>query len=334
MPPDSTLSTSEFLSHLRDRDVRLWVEDGRLKADAPTGVLDDVIRGQLAARKRELMKLVSQTQATLSGPRSLVPLKPAGSQPPLFARPGHNGDVFCYRPLAEHLDPDRPLYGVEPKGSDGGPIAATVEEMAQYEVRQIQSLQTHGPYFIAGYCAGGSIAFESACQLAASGEEVARVLLFGSPSPAAHRGARVGARLRWIGERTRLHGGHILRSASMSEALGYARDRAQARADKSAARRDPLLANRRRIEDATVEAVKGYEPGYYAGRIDVFLPSEAWRRSGDRPHDWKRVAREVVEHVGPDGTDGDNMLLEPRVRSLAALLNPNLRPEGNGHAID
>ena len=32
------------------------------------------------------------------------------------------------------------------------------------------------------------------------------------------------------------------------------------------------------------------------------------------------------EHVGPDGTDGDRMLLEPRVRSLAALLNPTLCP--------
>jgi hypothetical protein len=96
-------------------------------------------------------------------------------------------------------------------------------------------------------------------------------------------------------------------------------------------RRDPSLANRRRIEDATVAAVKQYEPGFYAGRADVFLPSEAWRRSGERPHYWTRVAREVVEHVGPDGTDGtdgDNMLLEPRVRSLAALLNPTLRPSG------
>ena len=117
------MTTAEFLSTLRERGVRVWVEDGRLKADAPAGILDDALRGQLAARKRELMELVSETQATLSGPRSLVPLKSTGSQPPLFARPGHNGDVFCYRALAEHLDPDRPLYGVEPKGSDGGPTA-------------------------------------------------------------------------------------------------------------------------------------------------------------------------------------------------------------------
>ena len=178
------MTTAQFLSSLRELGIRVWVENDRLKCDAPPGILDDTLRGQLAARKHELLALVSQAHATLNGPRSLVPLKPAGSQSPLFARPGHNGDVFCYRPLVDHLDPDRPLYGVEPKGIDGGPTGATVEEMAEYEVAQIRSMQPQGPYFLAGYCAGGSIAFESARQLAASGEEVARVLLFGSPSPA------------------------------------------------------------------------------------------------------------------------------------------------------
>lgn len=320
------MSTAEFLSNLRERGVRVWVEDGRLKADAPAGVLDEALRGQLAARKPELLEVLSGTQAIRTAPQSLVPLKPAGSEPPLFARPGHNGDVFCYRPLTKHLDPARPLYGVEPKGSDGGPTGATVEEMAQYEVEQIRSLQPRGPYFVAGYCAGGTIAFESARQLAASGEEVARLLLFGSPSPAAYRGPQIRARLSWIGERMRRHGAAILGSGSASDAVSYVRVRAQARAEQAAIRRDPSLANRRRIEDATMAAVKRYEPSFYPGRVDVFLPSEAWRRSGDRPDDWKRVAGEVVEHIGPDGTEGDNMLLEPRVSALAALLNPALRP--------
>ena len=64
-------------------------------------------------------------------------------------------------------------------------------------------------------------------------------------------------------------------------------------------RKDPALENRRRVEDATVAAVKRYEPGFYAGRVDVFLPNDAWRRSGDQPDEWKRVAARVVEHVGP-----------------------------------
>ncbi len=95
------MTTAEFLSRQRERGVRLSVEDGRLKCDAPPGILDDGLQAQLAARKPELLDLIAEAQMTLGAPRSLVPLKPTGEHPPLFARPGHNGDVFCYRALAE-----------------------------------------------------------------------------------------------------------------------------------------------------------------------------------------------------------------------------------------
>ena len=62
----------------------------------------------------------------------------------------------------------------------------------------------------------------------------------------------------------------------------------------------------------------------------MFLPSEAWRHSGDRPDEWKRVAGQVVEHVGPDGCDGDDMLREPHVRVLAALLSRPSATEEDG----
>ena len=60
---------------LRERGVRLSVEDGRLKCDAPPGVLDDELRAQLAARKEELLTLIAGAETALSAPRSLVPLK-------------------------------------------------------------------------------------------------------------------------------------------------------------------------------------------------------------------------------------------------------------------
>ena len=82
-----------------------------------------------------------------------------------------------------------PSTASSPRASTAAPTPETVEEIAAYEVAQIRELQPQGPYYIAGYCAGGSIAFESARQLAAAGEEVARVLLFGSPFPAAYRDA-------------------------------------------------------------------------------------------------------------------------------------------------
>ena len=323
------MTTADFLSSLRERGVRLSVEDGRLKCDAPPGVLDDGLRAQLAARKQELLALIAEAETTLSAPRSLVPLKPTGDHPPLFARPGHNGDVFCYRALAEHLDPRQPLYGVEPKGIDGSPTPDTVEEMAEYEVEQIRRFQPEGPYYIAGFCAGGTVAFESARQLAQAGEDVARVLLVRQSVP--HRVPhRPGAVVPAFSEPPR-EAPHARRQRGLPCRWRRIHPRA-ARACAFGTRRVSasiqLSANRRRIEDATLAAVKRYEPGFYAGRVDVFLPSEAWRHSGDRPDEWKRVAGQVVEHVGPDGCDGDNMLREPHVRVLAALLNQAFRDEG------
>ena len=320
-------TTAEFLSILRERDVRLWVEDGQLKCDAPPGVLDEQWREQLAVRKHELVALIAQAESTVAGPRSLVPLKPTGDAPALFARPGHNGDVFCYLALASHLDPRQPLYGVEPGGLDGSPIADTVEEMAAFEVEQIRSHQAEGPYYIAGFCAGGAIAFESARQLVQAGEEVARVLLFGSPFPTTYRAGAVSTHVRSVRHRVRRHA-HALNTGSVSDRLDYVRDRAAARARAADDNRDPALDNRRRMEDATVVAVKRYEPGYYPGRVDAFLPSAAWRSAGEGSEEWKRVARQVIEYVGPDGADGDNMLLEPHVGALAALLKQSLNDEG------
>lgn len=314
------MTTANFLSSLRERGVRLSVADGRLMCDAPLGVLDDGLRAQLAARKQELLTLIAEAEMSLGAPRSLVPLKPTGEHPPLFARPGHNGDVFCYRALAAHLDPRKPLYGVEPKGVDGSPTPETVEEIAEYEVAQIRRFQPEGPYYIAGFCAGGTITFESARQLAHAGGDVARVLLFGSPFPTVYRTGRVRRHMA------------AATAGSLAEGVEYIRRRAGARVATAGERHDPALANRRRIEDATLAAVKRYEPGFYAGRVDVFLPSEAWRHSSDRPDEWKRVAGQVVEHVGPDRCDGDDMLLEPHVPVLAALLNRALRDEGGQNA--
>ena len=242
--------------------MRLWVEHGRLKCDAPPGVLDDGLRAELTARREELLALVLHARTALGAPRSLVPLKPTGALPPLFARPGHNGDVFCYRDLAQHLDAQRPLYGVEPKGLDGIPTPDTVEEIAAYEVEQIRGLQAKGPYYLAGYCAGGTIAFESARQLLQAGEEVARVVLFGSPFPTTYRtAAQVRLRLRSLGDRVRNHAATLV-AGSLANAIEHVRRRAREReADRSAeaARRtDPALANQRRVEDATMAAVKRY----------------------------------------------------------------------------
>jgi thioesterase domain-containing protein len=50
--------------------------------------------------------------------------------------------------------------------------------MAALYVKEIRSVQPHGPYLLGGYCLGGSIAYEAAQQFHAAGEKVALLALF------------------------------------------------------------------------------------------------------------------------------------------------------------
>ena len=60
-----------------------------------------------------------QADGLKRGPASIVPLKPEGRRPPIFAVSGHGADVFCLLPLARQLHPDQPVVGVQPPGLDG-----------------------------------------------------------------------------------------------------------------------------------------------------------------------------------------------------------------------
>src|SRR5204862_79501 len=106
----------------------------------------------------------------------------------VFAMPGHNGDVFLYRALAQHLGDDQPFFGLEPPGLDGQtePLRS-VEALAAYFAEQIRTFRPEGPYVIAGYCAGGTIAFELARQLLQQGAAIHFVALFASPYATGYR---------------------------------------------------------------------------------------------------------------------------------------------------
>ena len=104
---------------------------------------------------------------------SLVPIRVTGSRPPLFCIHA-DGSVFIYRRFAEYLDPDIPIYGLQAHGlaNPKDQPYRHVDEMAAHYIREIRSVQLHGPYHLCAFSAGGLIIFEMARQLRARGEEV------------------------------------------------------------------------------------------------------------------------------------------------------------------
>ncbi len=104
---------------------------------------------------------------------SLVAIQPNGSQPPLFCVHPLGGEILCYRDLALHLGSDQPVYGLQPQGLDGKqPLLNRIEDMAAQYIREIQTIQPNGPYYLGGYSLGGIIAYEMARQFQQQGQEV------------------------------------------------------------------------------------------------------------------------------------------------------------------
>ena len=109
---------------------------------------------------------------------SLVPIRTGGNKPAVFLVHDGDGETMLYRNLALRLDPDHPIYGLQPHSHSKHPILHTrIEEMAAYHVDKMRTVQPRGPYFIGGMCAGGVIAYEIARRLQSQGETVGMVAL-------------------------------------------------------------------------------------------------------------------------------------------------------------
>jgi hypothetical protein len=92
----------------------------------------------------------------------IVPLQKAGSKTPLFLVHPGSGDVLVFVALAKYF-PDRPVYGIRTKCLySGEDYFKTIHEMAECYYENIKKIQPEGPYAIAGYSLGSSVAYEVA----------------------------------------------------------------------------------------------------------------------------------------------------------------------------
>jgi thioesterase domain-containing protein len=322
------VTTADLLAQLRELDVRVSLDGDRLRLNAPVGVLTDDHKRDLVQRKHEVIAFLREAQRLASQQRAIVPLEAAGTRTPIFAVAGHNGDVFAYRALARHLGADQPFFGLQPPGLDEGSEPLTsIEELAGYFAEQIRAVQPAGPVSIAGYCAGGSIAFELAHQLLRSGVAVTNLILFGAPYCTFYRRLQwTVAVLRHFGGRSLMHA-RVLRTIPVGERSRYLAQRVSQLAEHAASLRqrpaattDPVLVRRAAVVQATLAAARAYVPKPCDIHIDFMLPCASWQRSPTRPLRWSRFARSTAIFAGPDGCSSDTMLLPENVATFAAFV--------------
>ncbi|GGG10391.1 hypothetical protein GCM10007304_25670 [Rhodococcoides trifolii] len=105
---------------------------------------------------------------------TILPIRPKGSHSPLFCVHPAFGLSWSYTGLLAHLDTEQPVYGLQAPmiSGESGPFDS-IEDVARHYVREIRSIQPHGPYNLLGWSLGGLIAHAMAVQLRSVGEDVA-----------------------------------------------------------------------------------------------------------------------------------------------------------------
>jgi thioesterase domain-containing protein/acyl carrier protein len=145
---------------------------------------------QAPASRLQLDPGISQTRSNVlelrhGGPRSLF-----------FVHDGE-GETLLYLNLARRMPEDVGVYAIEPRRLARVPLAhVTIEKMAAFYIKEVREKQPHGPYLLAGLCAGGVIAYEMACQLVSAGEKVELLALLEAAMPNASERPRLIAEQR------------------------------------------------------------------------------------------------------------------------------------------
>jgi len=267
----------------------------------------------------------------------LVAIHAEGSRPPFFCMHGAGGNILIYRDLARRLGPEQPFYGLQSFGLDGSrPPLTRVEDMAALYVNEIQRVQARGPYFLGGYCMGGTIALEVAQQLQERGERVALLALFDTmdwskiPIPSfLGRGYQSFQRLGF-------HASNFFRLDNRGK-FQFFKEKAKTLRSRipvwrgmviaefdghqpTAASESLLLAKVWRTND---RACMNYTPRPYAGKITDFRPLKQYRAFDRLDAKWEHLAEGgldvVVLPTYPAG-----MLVEPFVKDLASALEKSI----------
>jgi thioesterase domain-containing protein len=95
-----------------------------------------------------------------------------------------SGEINVYSEICKNLDENFNCWGIKfDELTNFNPINGKMTDLAGKYIKKIKMVQEKGPYSIAGWCIGGTIAFEMARQLETMGDEVEFLGLINSIAP-------------------------------------------------------------------------------------------------------------------------------------------------------
>ncbi len=308
--------------------------NARLGCDLPVSTLFT------GATVRHMAHAVREQRRAAGAPASpVVPLQPAGTLPPLWVVHTAGGGVMPYLNVVRHLGPAQPVYGLRDTAADfSRPLAAIAAEY----VRAMRQTQPEGPYYLAGWSFGGSVAFEMELQLEAGGQAAAFVGLLDTMSPPmvndwpSGDADIVAGLAREIAEEHG-HAFHVppeaLAGLGRDEQVRLVYDALAARGAAPAGFTAEHLAAACKLNRDRNASRAAYAPGRFGGTLTLFrasgLPDHVLAFLAPRPesdrHDygWAPYTARPVE-VYPVPGSHNTIAAEPHVRALVERLSTAL----------
>ena len=103
---------------------------------------------------------------------------------PLFCVPGAGASITAFYELTKTLEPNLPIYGLQPRGLEGVFVPhVDVPSAASAYIKAIREVSPNGPYRLLGHSFGGWVIFEMALQLTKVGEKIETLIALDTEAP-------------------------------------------------------------------------------------------------------------------------------------------------------
>jgi amino acid adenylation domain-containing protein len=269
----------------------------------------------------------------------LLPLRTRGENDPLFCLPPASGLSWGFAGLARHINPSRPLYGLQSRGLiPGQDRAGSLAEVVAEHTALIRETQPHGPYHLLGYSMGGLVAYHLAIGLQAAGEQVALLALLDSfpgawirqgPAPS-DRPALLRSLLTILGRRLPEDETEPLTESRFAELVRSVPDMPGSLDDAELAALVDVTANNRRL-------LGEFAPMSYRGDLLFFTAAQDPDAVPGRHRSWQpyvdgRIDNHDIpcthgEMTRPTSLDRIGPVLDSRLRKLSESVGRNHPPQ-------
>ena len=209
-----------------------------------------------------------------------------------------------------------------------------LEDIAAQVAQRIGELEPQGPYYLGGWCRYGPLAYETARQLMAQGDEIALLTLIDSANPRYYRELSLTAKVAMRVQRLGYHLSNLTRS-NARQIPRYLGDRFKVLRYRMNGLRAQVSHYVGQNDDASIEELERilhsasthYDPPPYAGRVAIFQSIERPRGLyWDLQAGWRDFVEGPMEVYEVPGNH-ESMFQEPHVGIFASQMRQCLALE-------